>query len=92
MTKPYLFNRLGSARGSRAVAAGPAATFSAHFSIPQRGARAVCAEVFGEPPNTAREPRALPNAIELGHSAFRHSFDIRISSFVIRDYRSSSAV
>jgi hypothetical protein len=42
-SKPYPFNRLGSARGSRAVAAGPAATFlGAFFDHLKVSAGALC--------------------------------------------------
>ena len=71
-TGRYLNETLGSARGSRAVRGGSPRTFIDvvpdeidHFSL------CVAEEPFGEPPNGAREPRALP-----GNGSANHAIQI----------------
>lgn len=54
---------IGSARGPRADLGGPAQIFVLHFLSHFPGPENLWNEVFGEPPKTARQRRALPTTL-----------------------------
>jgi hypothetical protein len=73
---------MGSARGSRAQSGGPPDSRSSH---PSSGQGDQSDEVFGGPPKTAREPRALPEHLRTLIHALRGNLDCIVMKCVEKD-------